>query len=89
MNTDEIKWEVVVQLNRPEDRKRFNVKELGTFNFEVGCDNDWDYHYAYNRANKWLLNQFDYPNFFILSVYCAQSNRGWKYFKIDCDEFSK
>lgn len=86
---NEVRWEVKVRLNRPEDRKQFNVSELGEWTFEVRCDNNWNLWQTYNKANKWLLNQFDWPNFEILSIYCPESNKGWKYFKTDCLSFSK
>ena len=86
---EEIRWEVKIRLNRPDDRQQFNASIDGKWEFEVGCKNNWNVWEAYNKANKWLLNQFDWPNFQILSVYCPESNRGWKNFKIDCESYSK
>lgn len=97
---EEIKWEINVRLPHRSDRQQFNTLIDGKWKievdlvncklqFEVSCRNNWDFYEAYNKANKWLLNQFDWPNFEILSIYCPESNKGWKNFKLDCESYSK
>lgn len=87
--TTDITWLVRVRLNRPIDREHYGIKAMGDKMFEIKHDNDWNMWQILGKIEKQLYQEMNREDFQVLSIYCPQSNKGWKYFKINCESYSK
>ena len=86
---NEITWLVTVRLNSPLQRNNHGIGQIGNKMFEIEHENDWNMWQVLGKIERQLYQEMDRSDFMILSIYCPQSNKGWKNFRTDCEPYSK